>query len=326
MARALIVGIDEYDKIPPLTGCGNDARAMRDVLKSHEDGADNFSCNLFTSPGQHKITRKFLREQWSKLFDNYEDDILFYFSGHGHPTDVGGYIVTQDAEPGDPGLSMDELLTLANKSTARSVLLILDCCFAGGLGDPSALQSVRGSQNLALLRSGLTIMAASRPLQTAGEKGGYGVFTSLVVDALRGGAADVRGRVSAASIYAYVEQALGPFDQRAVYKSHAYKLAPIRQCKPSVPDKILRWLPVIFPNANDSHCLDPSYEHTDPAANPEHVEIFNKFKILRNARLLMTEENKDLYYVALESRTVQLTPLGKFYRRLAESKNLRLTS
>lgn len=321
MARALIVGLDEYDQIPPLTGCVNDAREVRKILSHHEDGSDNFDCHLFTSPGNNEITRKFLRKQWSKLFDHYEDDILFYFSGHGHPTEVGGYIVTWDAEEGDPGLSMDELLTLANRSTARSVLLILDCCFAGHLGNPAPLQA--GSQNLSLLRSGLTIMAASRPLQTAGEKDGQGVFTSLVVDALRGGAADVRGRVSAASIYAYVEQALGPWDQKAVYKSHAYKLPPVRQCKPSVPDSTLRWVSSVFTQPDECFRLDPSFEHTEPSAKKEHVEIFNKFKVLRNARLLTTEEDKDLYYIALESKTVTLTPLGKFYRRLALSKNLR---
>jgi hypothetical protein len=323
MARALIVGIDKYDQIPPLTGCVNDARSMRDMLEHHEDGTDNFDCHMFISPGNNEVTRKFLRRQWSKLFDSYEDDILFYFSGHGHPTDVGGYIVTQDGEEGDPGLGMDELLTLANRSTAKSVLLILDCCYAGALGDPGGLQRDRGAGNLALLRSGLTIMAASRPSQTAGEIGGYAVFTKLVVEALRGGAADVRGRVSAASIYAYAEQALGPWEQRAVYKSHAYKLAAIRQCKPAVPDALLRWLPAIFPQPDDTYRLDESYEHTKVSAYPEHVEILNRFKALRNARLLTTEGDKDLYYIALESKTVRLTPLGQFYWQMAKSKNLR---
>jgi hypothetical protein len=321
MARALIVGLDKYDHIPPLTGCVNDAKEMRKILSHHEDDSDNFDCHMFVSPGVNDISRKFLRKQWSKLFDNYEDEILFYFSGHGHPTEVGGYIVTQDAEEGDPGLSMDELLTLANRSKARSVILILDCCFAGHLGDPAALQA--GSQNLSLLRSGLTIMAASRPLQTAGEKDGRGVFTSLVVDALSGGAADVRGRVSAASIYAYVEQALGPFDQRAVYKSHAYKLRPVRRCKPSVPDQVLRWLPTLFTSANGKFRLDPSYEFTEKCAKRKHVEIYNRLKLLRNAHLLFTEKNKDLYFVALESRAVRLSPLGKFYWHLAHSNNLR---
>lgn len=323
MSRALIVGIDEYDHIPPLTGCVNDARSMKQVLEHHEDGSDNFSCHMFSSPGNNEISRKFLRKQWSKLFDNYEEDILFYFSGHGHPAEAGGYIVTQDGEDGDPGLSMDELLTLANRSVAKSVLLILDCCFAGGLGNPAPFQGGKAADNLALLRPGLTIMAASRPLQAAAEEAGHGIFTSLIVEALRGGAADVRGRVSAASMYAFVEQALGPWEQRAVYKSHSYRLSPVRRCNPSVSDLTLKWLPTIFPEFDGSFRLDPSYEHTHETQQPDHVEVFDKLKILRNARLLTTEGDLDLYYIALESKTVKLTPLGQFYWRLAKSQNLR---
>ena len=322
MARALIVGIENYDKIPSLTGCVNDARAMREVLESHEDSTPNFECRVLTSPGRHSITRKLLREELSKLFANYDEDILFYFSGHGHPTEIGGYLVTQDAEAGEPGINMDELLTYANKSTARSVLLILDCCFAGGLGDPAALQGRERIETKALLRDGLTILAASRPMQTAYEADGSGVFTSLVVGALRGGAADVRGRVSAAAIYAYVEQALGPFDQRPVYKSHAHMLEPVRRCQPAVPDSLLRELPEIFKNPEEGFRLAPSYEYTRKSAKPEHVELFDKFKLLRNARLVTTEGDMDLYFAALKKKSVYLTPLGRYYWQLARSRRI----
>ncbi|HEU4710829.1 MAG TPA: caspase family protein [Pyrinomonadaceae bacterium] len=317
------MGIDKYDNLRPLTGCVDDAYAMREALETHENGDANYSCFLLTSRGASPITRKLLRRKWSELFDNYEGDILFYFSGHGHPTDVGGFIVTQDAEPGDPGLSMNDLLTLANNSRAKSVVMILDCCFAGMLGNPGVLQGGRRVESVALLREGLTILAASRPEQTAEIAYGRSVFTSLLLAALHGGAADVRGNVSVASVYAYADQALGEWDQRAVYKTHAYNLPPLRRCAPSVPDSILRWLPKTFPNVNDWFKMDPSYEHTDPSAIPEHVEIFNKFKLLRNARLLTTEEGKDLYYIALESKTISLTPLGQFYWHLAKEKNLR---
>lgn len=327
MGRALIVGIDEYDNpnVNKLTACVNDAKAMKEVLERHENGDKNFACRLLVNSGAYKITRKLLREQWSELFDNYYDDILFYFSGHGHPTAVGGFLVTQDAEPGDPGLSMNELLTLATKSKAKSVLLILDCCFAGGAAD----LALGGAENLALLREGLTILAASRPMQTAALTGTdslftskHSLFTSLVVGALSGGAADVRGHVSAAAIYAYAELALGHWEQRAVYKSHAYNLNPIRKCKPSVSDDLLRELPRFFPQFTDKYRMDPSYEETHPSADPAHVEIFKKFKLLRNARLLTTEDGKDLFYVALDSLTVELTPHGQYYWLLAKSNNI----
>lgn len=322
MARALLIGLSAYDNVPSLKGCVNDAREMESVLQCHEDGSSNYDCLVLTSPGPQAVTRKLLRKVCYELFASYDEDILFYFSGHCHPTETGCYLVTQDADVGDPGLSMNDLITLANQSKARSVLLILDCCFAGGLADTSGLQGNVGIENGALLRKGLTILAATSPAQTASEAGGLGTFTRLVVSALKGGAADVRGNVTSAAVYAYVEQALRPWEQRPVYKSHTYRFSAIRRCKPFVPDALLRELPAIFNTADSAYQLAPSFEFTNQAAVPADVELFNKFKILRNARLLTTEDDEELYFVALESKKVWLTLLGQFYWQLAHDRGI----
>lgn len=317
--KALLVGIDHYAQMKPLTGCVADATAIRDLLQSNEDGSNNYDCRLLVSSSE-TITRKLLRSRWNSLFSDFPGDILFYFSGHGAPLRSGGYIMTQDGDRDDPGLAMDELLTLANWSEARSVLLILDCCHAGHLGSPAATRWGIGGRFQAQLREGLTILAASRPTDPAYDLHGHGVFTRLVLQALSGGAADVRGRVSAASIYAYAEQALGAWDQRPMYKSHADSLPPVRQCKPAVSDEVLRELPSLFEGPESRHRLDPSYEFTHPSKVQAHVDRFDKFKQLRNAHLLTTESGGDLYFVALESGNVLLTPLGQFYWQLATTK------
>jgi hypothetical protein len=271
---------------------------------------------VLVKPGTgQRITKVVLRKQWVDLFD-FEGDIIFYFSGHGYSSETGGYVVTQDGTRGDPGLAMNELLTLASKSKARTILLILDCCFSGELGNPPNLQAPYGLEQ-AQLRRGVTILAASRPTEPAIEVGGHGVFTDLVLGALRGGAADVRGRISAASIYAYVEAALGPWDQRPLYKTHASSLPPVRLCSPSVQDTILREISEIFSTPESRIMLDPSYEETHKDANPQNIALFKKFKKFRDARLLCIEGGDDLYWAALNSKCVQLTPLGQFYWRLA---------
>jgi hypothetical protein len=322
--RALLIGINKYDDehVSDLTGCVADATAMRDLLERHEDGSRNYDCRLLVSPGAEPITRKLLRAQWNKLFGDFAGDILFYFSGHGTPLRTGGFLVTQDGDPDDPGLAMDELLTLANWSRAQSVLLILDCCNSGYLGNPSNLQGAGSLQSQAQLREGVTVLAASRPAEAAIELYGHGVFTQLVLGALSGGAADVRGLVSAASIYAYAEQALGSWDQRPMYKSHAAMLPPVRICRPAVPDALLRELPSLFTESEGCRQIDPTYETSHPSADPDHVALFDNFKTLRNARLLVTEDGSDLFHAAVHSGRVRLTPLGRFYRRLAETERI----
>lgn len=314
--RALIVGIDKYDYLSPLSGCVADANAISSLLSRNSDGSVNFDCRLLTSNGVAKITRSTLRRVWLELFHDFRGDIVFYFSGHGTPTDFGGYLVTEDGEPGDLGLPMNDVVTLANNSPARTVLLVLDCCFSGSIGNSPDSQT--GSlENKAELREGVTILAASRPLQPSMEVGGHGVFTNLVMGALRGGAADVRGRVSAASIYAYAEAALGAWEQRPVYKSHASQLDPVRFCTPKVDDVLLRELPRFFLTADVEYQLDRTYEETNvDEARSENIEIFKKFKKLQIAGLLQPIIGDDLYWTAERSGSVQLTDLGRFYHHL----------
>jgi hypothetical protein len=320
--RALIVGINKYDHVGSLTGCVADATDMHNVLSRNADGSLNFESRLLTSPGPSSITRALLRQQWRELFHDSRDDVLFYFSGHGIPTDVGGYLVTQDGTPGDPGLPMDDVVTMANKSAAATVLLILDCCFSGATGNPASLQPGGNLENRALLREGVTILAASRSTEEAMEMGGHGVFTNLILGALRGGAADVRGRVSAASIYAYAEAALGAWQQRPLYKSHAAHLEPVRRCDPIVPDALLRELPQYFPRQNHEYQLDMTYEETNAGAIAERVAIFKKFKRLQIGGLLKPKMGEDLYWTAARSEAVLLTDLGQFYLRLVNANRI----
>jgi hypothetical protein len=321
--RALLIGIDEYQDpgIRNLRACVSDAAEIQDVLARNGDGSVNFDCRTLTGPGPASVTRALLRRRWRELFADFKGDILFYFSGHGSPCDVGGFLVTQDAVEDDPGLPMNELIDMANTSAANTVLVILDCCYSGAAGNAAA--SLGSLEHKAVLREGVTILAASRPTQEAMEIGGHGVFTRLVLGALRGGAADVRGRVSAASIYGYVEAALGAWGQRPVYKSHAGHLDPVRTSLPKVTDEHLREITGYFPGIDDEYRLDPTYEETEKAvAVPANVGIYKKFKTYQIAGLLCPVVGPDLYWAAKRSESVKLTELGKFYHELVVTNRI----
>lgn len=51
-------------------------------------------------------------------------------------------------------------------------------------------------QNTAVINEGVTILTASRNTETSMEIAGHGVFTSLLIEALNGGAADVTGHIT----------------------------------------------------------------------------------------------------------------------------------
>lgn len=291
-----------------------DATAMADVLRQNSDGSNNYTCRLLVSHdgGGPVITRASLREQWLELFSDFDGDLLFFFAGHGVETAWGGYLVTQDGQAGEWGLSMDDLLLLANRSNARQVILILDCCHSGHAGNPPLLQSVR---DISVLREGVTILAASRPAQAAAEAGGHGLFTAALVDGLQGAAADHIGMVSASSLYAHVDRLFDAWSQRPLFKSHVSSPQVIRCCDPIVPLSLLRLLPQHFRTADARLKLDPDYESD---GDSEKSRDFEQFKLLRNGHMIETVEDGDLYFAAINSNHIVLTLLGQYYWRLAE--------
>jgi len=321
MRRALLVGIDKYDseKLPSMTGCVSDAIAMRDMLQVNEDGSPNYSCKLLVSSAGERVTSKAMRSHLHKLFDDYSGDILFYFSGQGALVRGSGVLATQEGVPEDLGLSMDELVAIVNGSNARSALIIIDCC---NTLHPTDLDSGVAEQGQFPLREGRTILAAASSAEQAFESAGHGSFTRLVLAAISGGAADILGRVSAASIYGYVEQFLGYWGQRPMYSSHADRLPPVRLCRPVLPEALLRDLPSLFSKPESIFRIDSSYEFTSPEAEPRKVAIFDKFRMFRNAGLVETVEGEDLYFAAMKAGRVRLTLLGQLYWKLAEMRRI----
>jgi hypothetical protein len=310
MRRALIVGIDDYST-GPLSGCVNDAHRVSALLSKHADGTPNFDCRVEVAPPS-PITRTALRECIAELFTDPPDVALFYFSGHGFLDSFGGYLVTQDAERYDEGVAMAELLTFAANSTAREVIIILDCCFSGDFGRLPAISADR-----TLLRDGVAVLTACGPEQTALEAGGGGILTSLLCEALDGGASDVMGNVTVGSLYGYVDQALGAWEQRPMLKACLCQFTAVRRCHPQVQPGVLRLLTKYFDLPMDEFALDPSYEPDAEPHDPGHELIFSHLQQYRAARLLVPVGEEHLYYAAIHSKACKLTPLGRFYWRLA---------
>lgn len=310
MRKALIVGIDFYDEVSPLYGCVNDSFAVKSMLERHADGSVNFGVRHITGTGpQDTVSRDELRSAIEELFTGDGEVSLLYFAGHGHIEATGGYLCSSDVKTGNDGLSLAEIMTMANRSRIANRVVILDSCHSGVAGG-SALQ-----HNVAEISDGVTILTASTDEQYATEENGAGVFTTLLVDALGGAAANLVGEVTPGGVYAHVDQSLGPWAQRPVFKTNVKRFVSLRKVKPPLELVELRRISEFFPSAGFQMQLEPSYEperhetwETDPkgipAPDPDHNAIF---AILQ----------KHMWHAAMESRTVRLTALGEHYRSLA---------
>lgn len=316
MRRALVVGINDYSWAP-LKGCVNDAKGMVNSLTKHEDGSPNFHCKELTSD-KKKVTSAQLRREIHNLFKREADVALLFFSGHGGEDSLGGYLVTQDAEKFDQGFPISEIIHLANRAThIREIIIILDCCYSGHLGNLP--EFINGG---ALLRQGISLLTASRSDEFAVERDGNGLFTSMVISALRGDAKNLLGEVTIASTYSYVDKMLGPWEQRPVFKTHVTSLKVLRQCTPLIELPTLRRLRKYFEKKDSIIRLDPSFEPTEKSHNPKKSSIFSDLQVLAKAKLIEAENESHMYYAAINSKVCKMTNLGKLYWTMIENNRI----
>lgn len=322
MRKALIIGIDHYDHVGNLYGCVNDAHAVNAAIERHANGTLNFANpRLMTAAGPATaLNRADIKGAIRDLFRDENEIALLYFSGHGYLEDTGGFLCASDAQSGDDGVSLAEVMTLANNSPATNKVIILDSCHSGAVATSAA-----GAQQ-ADIREGVTILAASTAQQYALEGGGSGVFTNLLVDALNGAAANLVGDITPGSVYAHIDQSLGPWQQRPVFKTNVKTFVSLRTAAAPVALDSLHRLTEIFPSPDFQLRLDPSYEPhrsaeelADPAIpppDPARTATFAVLQSLVKVNLVRPVDAPHMYFAAMQSTACELTVLGEHYWNL----------
>lgn len=306
----------------------NDASAVANSLRTNGDGSPNFSTRLVTSSNE-SVDAALMHDEITQLFASDADTVLLYFAGHGIlvPETSAGFLVSQDGQKPNWGISLGDVLTLANKAYPRikSTVIILDSCHSGYAGE---VQSI-GNQNISVIGTGVTLLTGCDRNELASdiEADGHGLFTSLLLDALSGSACDICGNITPASIYSHIDQSLGAWDQRPIYKANVQQFVRLRQVNPKVPLEVLRRLPKYFPDPSTHFKLDPSFE-PDRENIPEELRhlpvdednaaVFKELQMCNRHGLIVPVDAEHMYYAAINSKSCRLTALGAHYRRLAE--------
>jgi len=311
MRKALVVGIDYYEHSSDLYGCVNDAHNIKAVLERNGDGTKNFDVMLLTGTGpKQAVARRDLRQSIVDLFASENEIALLYFAGHGFVDQVGGYLITSDTEDGDDGVSLNEIIQIANDSKTQNRLVVLDSCHSG----------IAGNRNVndahVTLNSGVTILTASSQSQYAMEKNGSGLFTTLFVDALNGGAANLMGFITPGAVYAHIDQSLGAWDQRPLFKTNVTSFNSLREVAAPIDLGILKKICQYFPNPSEDHQLDPDYEPDSPSPDPVKTEMLADLQEMVKVNLVRPIGEKHMYFAAMKSKSCGLTLLGEHYWKL----------
>lgn len=318
MRKALCVGIDAYKTISDLYGCVNDANEVKSALERNGDGTLNFSTRLMCSTSENSyVVRGDLIDALRELFQSESEVALFYFAGHGSIEAKGGYLCTSEVKRPDDGVSLNDIMTIVGESKARNNIIILDSCFSGAIANKSEMQ------NYSVLHDGTTILAACGHDEYSSEENNRGVFTSLLVEALYGGAMNLLGEVSPGSVYSYVDQSLGPWDQRPVFKANIKEFVSLRKNTPPIQLSDLRKISEIFSSPYEEYKLDETYEpdkheSENKELNKEHEEIFSILQQYAKLNLVVPVGEMHMYYAAIHNKSCKLTAQGQHYWKLAK--------
>src|SRR5260370_896570 len=189
--RGLFIGIDRYASpgVNWLSCASRDAKALHALFTDTLGG----ETTLLTD---EQATVSAIRGRFEQLATcNADDVVTIAFSGHGTETHE---LVAHDTDPRDlPGTTIP-LTTLGewcSRIPSRRLLIVLDCCFSGGMGAkalevegvPRDFQSVDGKLNQ-IGGAGRVVLTASGPTQRAGESArlGAGFLTLHLLEALQG--------------------------------------------------------------------------------------------------------------------------------------------
>ena len=138
---AISIGINQYDNLQPLNFAKRDAEAMAAWFREEAKFDQVF---LFTAdsppisantpiPTQpiYGRVRRFLQAQFEQPLLKPEDNLWFFFAGHGMRHADKDYLMLADSDPGaieQTAISVEYITERLRRSRADNVVLLLDAC------------------------------------------------------------------------------------------------------------------------------------------------------------------------------------------------------
>ncbi|MFK7936548.1 MAG: caspase domain-containing protein, partial [Saprospiraceae bacterium] len=145
----LLIGIDHYnDGIPTLNNAVRDVQAFKELmLNRYHFSSENCYELLNENASREGIISK-LNELKTKL--SKEDNLLFYFSGHGDLKQNIGYWLPADATSGKYGtyIANNEIHAHLQGIRTQHTLGIVDACFSGTMFTRASERTVKRYYNI----------------------------------------------------------------------------------------------------------------------------------------------------------------------------------
>jgi hypothetical protein len=224
---ALVIGVDRYadTQITTLGGASNDARALASALTQYA-GFPSEQVTLLASdqPGERQPTRGNILRRLSNLSAVIPPDGLLLISFAGHGIERGGqaFLLPSDSQVSNDvdlleqtAINVSQIRDRIKKIGVKQVVVIIDACRNDPVGRANADNPLTPAYTKAFnfdlrnreVQAFATLYATEvghRAYEYKEKKQGY--FTWVLVEGLKGGAANEKGEVTLAGLVKYLQE------------------------------------------------------------------------------------------------------------------------
>lgn len=230
----LTIAVDKYrDGDLHLKYSNADANGVADLLKAR--GTELFgTINRYTL-ADADVTREKIESTFTEIGNKArrEDMFILFVAGHGISYNKDGafyflpvnFRYSQDEDIPKFGISMNDFKRYLAYIQASKSLLLLDTCNSGAFAEAIASRGVLEKTAINKLTRAVgrhTIVASSKSQVALEGYEGHGAFSYIMLEGMRGKAANSKGQVTVNSLVSFIEAAL----PELTYKKWGYEQIP----------------------------------------------------------------------------------------------------
>lgn len=132
----------------------------------------------------------------------------------------------------------------------------------------------------------------------------------------------VQKHTTPGSVYAHIDQSLGPWEQRPIFKTNVKSFTSLRKVNPPILLKELKRITELFEEVGTEFKLDPTYEPKSECPNEDNCDKFEILQHFNRVNLVVPVDADHMYFAAMESKSCKLTPLGIHYWKLVKNERI----
>ena len=220
-AVAIIIGIQNYKRVPKAEFANNDAQAFYDyAIRALGIKPENIKLLVDEQADEVEILSAF--QNWLPVkVRKQKTDVYVYYSGHGLPSDDGNslYILPHGADKqfiAKTAINQQEVVAALQAAQPKSVTMFIDACYSGQIRTGENLiasaRPISIKSNAQLFPAEFTVITASQSDQIASSSADFkhGIFSYYLMKGMEGDADENKdNKITVGEMQSYLQDMVG---------------------------------------------------------------------------------------------------------------------